>query len=161
QALASEVYAGGPRAYDGEFWQARTPGNYVKKLADLDIPTLIWSTHRDIYAESSLSMYAYLQNAQSRRPLYGPIVDDQQATGRYQIIISQGGHCQFEEQTSGQHIADNITLEWFDTWLKGKETRMADTSQPLHVHELVSNNWVSMSAYPVAPTYKRYYLAGG
>jgi len=36
---------------------------------------------------------------------------------------------------------------------------MADTSQPLHVHELMSNNWVSTSAYPVAPSYKQYYLA--
>ena len=36
---------------------------------------------------------------------------------------------------------------------------MANTTQPLHVHELLSNNWVSTSAYPVAPSYKQYYLA--
>ncbi|MDR6858640.1 CocE/NonD family hydrolase [Variovorax guangxiensis] len=161
QALVSEIYAGGPRAYDNDFWQLRTPGNYAQKIVDLGIPALIWSTHQDIYAESALSMYAYLQNAYSRRPVFGPMSPNQRATGRYQVLMSQGGHCQFEEQTTGQNIANSITLEWFDTWLKGKRTRMADTSQPLHVHELVSNNWYSTSAYPVAPSYKQYFLGAG
>jgi uncharacterized protein len=159
EALANEVHAGGPRAYDRAFWQIRTPGNYAKQLASLRIPTLIWGTHQDIYAESALSLYAYLQNAHIGRPVYGPMSPDQKATGRYQVIISQGGHCQFEEKTSGQNIANNITLEWFDTWLKGKKTGMADTTRPVHVHELVSNNWISTSAYPVAASYKQYYLA--
>lgn len=159
QALASEVYAGGPRAYDRQYWQLRTPGNYAQKLVDLGIPALIWSTNGDIYAESSLSMYAYLQNAYSKKKqVFGPMDVNQKATGRYQIIISQGGHCQFEEQTTGQHIADNITLEWFDTWLKGRRTRMADTTQPVHVHEMLSNDWVSTSAYPVAASYRQYFL---
>jgi len=159
QAVANEVYAGGPKAYDREFWQLRTPGNYAQKIVDLGLPALIWSTHQDIYAESALSMYAYLQNAYSKRPVFGPMSPNQKATGRYQVLISQGGHCQFEEQTTDQHIADSITLEWFDTWLKGKKTRMTDTSQPLHVHELLSNNWISTSAYPVATSYKQYFLA--
>jgi predicted acyl esterase len=158
QALANEVHAGGPRAYYNDFWKIRTPGNYAKQLADLGIPVLIWGTHLDIYAESALSMYTYLQNAHNNEYLYGPMSVEQKATGRYQAIISQGGHCQFEEQTSGQSIADSITLEWFDTWLKHKKTRMADTSRPLHVHELLSNNWVSMPSYPVAPKYKSYFL---
>ncbi|MGF6985262.1 putative acyl esterase [Paraburkholderia atlantica] len=158
QSLVNEIEAGGPRAYDREFWQIRTPGNYARQFVELGIPALIWSTHQDIYAESSMSMYAYLQNAYSKQYLYGPMTPNQKATGRYQIIISQGGHCQFEEQTTGQNIANNITLEWFDTWLKDKKTRMADTTEPVHVHELGSNNWISTSAYPVAPSYKQYFL---
>ncbi|WP_321956354.1 CocE/NonD family hydrolase [Paraburkholderia bannensis] len=158
QSLASDIDAGAPRAYDREFWKTRSPGTYARQVADLNIPTLIWSTHQDIYAESSMSMYAYLQNARAGQYLYGPMQPNQRATGRFQIIISQGGHCQFEEQTTGQNIANNITLEWFDTWLKGKKTGMADTTQPIHVHELVSNNWISTSAYPVAPAYKQYFL---
>lgn len=158
QSLASDIDAGAPRAYDREFWKTRSPGTYARQVADLNIPTLIWSTHQDIYAESSMSMYAYLQNARAGQYLYGPMQPNQRATGRFQIIISQGGHCQFEEQTTGQNIANNITLEWFDTWLKGKKTGIADTTQPIHVHELLSNNWISTSAYPVAPAYKQYFL---
>ncbi|MBN3761995.1 CocE/NonD family hydrolase [Burkholderia sp. Ac-20365] len=158
QSLADDIDAGGPRAYYRDFWKIRTPGNYVRQVVDLGIPTLIWSTHQDIYAESSMSMYAYMQNANSGQYMYGPMQLNQKATGRYQVIISQGGHCQFEEQTTGQNIANNITLEWFDTWLKGKKTGMADTTQPIHVHELLSNNWISTSSYPVAPTYKQYFL---
>lgn len=158
QAIADEVYAGGPRAYYNDFWKIRSPGTYAKQLADLDIPVLIWSTHLDIYAESSLSMYTYLQNAHSSRYVYGPMTSDQRPTARYQAIISQGGHCQFEENTTGQNIGNSINLQWFDTWLKNQKTGMADTARPLHVHELLSNNWVSMAAYPVAPKYKSYYL---
>ncbi len=158
QAIADEVYAGGPRAYYNDFWKERSPGTYAKQLADLGIPVLIWGTHLDIYTESALSMYSYLQNAHSGKYVYGPMNAKQKPTGRYQAIISQGGHCQFEEQTTGQDIANSITLQWFDTWLKGQNTGMADTSRPLHVHELLSNNWVSMPAYPVAPKYKSYYL---
>ncbi|MEC5407115.1 CocE/NonD family hydrolase [Paraburkholderia sp. MPAMCS5] len=158
QAMVDEINAGGPRAYYRDFWKLRSPGTFARQLADLDIPTLIWSTHQDIYAESSMSMYAYLQNARSGQYVYGPMRPNQEVTGRYQVIISQGGHCQFEEQTTGQNITNNITLEWFDTWLKGKKTGMADTKQPVHVHELISNNWISTSAYPVAPVYKQYFL---
>jgi len=67
QALANEVHAGGPRAYYNDFWKIRTPGTYAKQLADLGIPVLIWGTHLDIYAESALSMYTYLQNAHNNK----------------------------------------------------------------------------------------------
>lgn len=38
---------------------------------------------------------------------------------------------------------------------------MADTTMPLHAHELISNRWINTSAYPVAPTYTRYYVQTG
>jgi predicted acyl esterase len=149
-AYIAEVTAGGPRAYDVAFWKSRTPGEYVQKVVDAGVPLLIWSSNGDLYAQSSLELYTYLQNAASKAPVYGPMKQNQKASGRYQILISQGGHCANQDQ--------QITLEWYDTWLKGLNTGMQDTSTPVHVHELVSNKWLNTSAYPVVSAYTRYYL---
>ncbi len=149
-ALVKDVTSGGPQAYDGQFWQERTPGNLAKKIVDAKVPALLWSSNDDIYAQSSLELYTYLQNASSGHPVFDAMRPNQKASGRYQIIMGQGGHCASEDQ--------RVTLEWFDTWLKGMKTGIQDTSEPLHAHELVSNRWVNTSAYPVAPSYTRYYL---
>lgn len=117
---------------------------------DAGVPALLWSTNGDIYAQSSLEMYSYLQNASTKLPTFGPMRQDQNATGRYQIIMGQGGHC--------ENIDQRITMEWFDTWLKGMKTGIEDTSTPLHAHEMISNRWLNTAAYPVAPAYTRYYL---
>jgi uncharacterized protein len=149
-AFVSEVTAGGPRAYDGAFWKARTVGELAQKIVDAGVPALLWSSNGDIYAQSSLELYAYLQNANSKVPAFGPMGKDQKASSRYQIIMSQGGHC--------ANIDQRITLEWFDTWLKDVKTGIEDTAMPLHAHEMVSNRWLNTSTYPVVPTYTRYYL---
>src|SRR5262249_26459706 len=74
------------------------------------------------------------------------------ASGRYQIVMSQGGHCEGEDPA--------IQLEWYDTWLKGVATNMDKTAMPIHVHEQVSNKWYNTSHYPVVPTYTEYFLDG-
>jgi predicted acyl esterase len=150
KSFVSEVLAGGPRAYDGAFWQERTPGNYTQRLVDSGVPVLLWSSDGDIYAESSLELYAYLQNAASRSPLFGPMDRRKRASGRYQILMSQGGHCANEDR--------GITLEWYDTWLKDVKTGMQNTAMPLHVHEMVSNRWINTSAFPAVSTYTRYFM---
>jgi predicted acyl esterase len=150
-SFVQDVTSGGPRAYDGSYWKVRTPGEYAQKVVDAGVPALIWSSSNDIYAQSSLEFYAYLQNAAAKSPVFGPMDRKKAASPRYQVIISQGGHCANQDP--------QITLEWYETWLNGVKTGMQDTAMPLHVHELVSNKWFSTSAYPVAPTYTRYYLS--
>jgi len=152
-ALVSEIESGGTRAYAGQFWKDRTVGELAQNIVKAKVPVLLWSSNGDIYAQSSLELYAYLQNAHRNLPVFGPMRQDQKASGRYQVIMSQGGHC--------AGIDQRITLEWFDTWLKGVKTRMEDTNMPLHVHELGSNRWVNTSAYPVVPSYTPYYLTAG
>jgi predicted acyl esterase len=145
-----DIEAGGDKAYFRTFWQERTVGNLVQKVVDADVPTLLWSTNGDIYAQSSLELYAYLQNAYARKPVYGPMQRGTPASGRYQVIISQGGHCENQDE--------RIQLEWFDTWLKGVKTGMEETGMPIHVHELISDRWLNTSHFPVVPAYTKYYL---
>lgn len=166
-AMYADIAAGGEKAYDLNFWQTRTPGNYVKQMVDADVPMLIWSSNLDIYARSSLEFYTYMQNAYARgnthhddaddgsrsehiEAIYGPMQRNKPVTPRVQIIISQGGHCAGEDQA--------IQLEWFDTWLKGIKTGMDQTQRPIHVHEVISNNWFNTTYYPVVPTYTQYFL---
>jgi predicted acyl esterase len=153
QAGYVDITSGGDSAYFRDFWMPRTPGAYAQQLVDANVPILLWSTDGDIYAESSLSLYAYLQNAYNKQPVYGPMPTSVTPTGRYQIIISQGGHCAGQDQ--------RIALEWFDTWLKNVDTGMDRTKMPMHLSEQVSNRWFNTSHYPLVGAYTKYYLDNG
>jgi predicted acyl esterase len=145
-----DISAGGAKAYFRDFWKTRTVGAIAPQVADTNIPILLWSSSGDIYAESSMDLYAYLQNAHAKQPAYGMMRTNLPASGRYQIIMGHGGHCENEDPA--------IQLEWFDTWLKGVDTNIEKTTMPMHVHELVSNKWFNTSHFPVVPEYTRYFL---
>ena len=149
-ATLADVLAGGDKAYYKDFWKARTVGNLVQRVVDADIPILLYSSSGDIYAQSSMDLYAYLQNAYAKQPIYGPMHTDVQATGRYQIIMGQGGHCKNQDVT--------IQLEWFETWLNDQPTNIEKTTMPIHVNEQVSGKWFNTSHYPVVSAYTKYFL---
>lgn len=146
----AEISAGGEKAYDREFWKKRTVGNLVPKVVAANIPILLWSSNEDIYAQSSMELYSYLQNAYGKQPVYGKMPDNLRPSGRYQIVINQGTHCMNQNQ--------RIHLAWFETWLKGIKTNMANTNMPIHVHEMGSDRWLNTSHYPTNANYTRFYL---
>lgn len=150
-ALVEEVLSGGPRAYASDpYWTGRDTGLLAKAIVDAGVPALLWSSNGDIYSQSSLELYTYLQNAAAGQPVFGPMSRDHTPTGRYQIIFGQGEHC--------ANIDDRIVLEWFDTWLKDAPTGMGNTTLPIHAQELVSNRWLNTGTFPVVPHYTPYYL---
>jgi uncharacterized protein len=148
--MIGQTKMGGPLAYYGDFWKPRSPGEYVATVAASNVPILLWSSNNDIYAQSSLNYYTYLQNAYAGQPVYGPMNKNIPPTPRIQINISQGGHC------AGENNAP--MLQWFDHWLKGINTGVTNTAMPIHVYELLSNREMNTSHYPVVPTYTKYYL---
>jgi predicted acyl esterase len=150
EAFMASVKSGGEIAYDGEYWVSRTTGNYARAVADAGVPVLLWSTNNDIYAQSSLELYTYLQNAHAGRPVFSAMQPGDPVSGRYQIVWGHGGHC--------ESIEEGIQLEWFDTWLKGEQTGIADTSLPLHAREMISGEWVNLSVFPPVPEYTPYFL---
>jgi predicted acyl esterase len=77
-------------------------------------------------------------------------------TGRYQAIVGPWTH---GENVNGPAL-QAIRLEWFDTWLKGARTGMADTATPLHLFENGANRWVDLAAWPPAPQVRTFYLGG-
>lgn len=141
---------GGEYAYYGDYWKRSTPGILAADIAASDIPTLLWTGWEDQYALGAQELYTYLQNAHFGRPVYGPMKPGDATTGRYQIVVGPWGH--------GGGINDNLQLQWFDTWLKGKDTGMADTATPMHVWDATAKQWTNGSSFPMTANYSPYYL---
>jgi predicted acyl esterase len=141
-----DISAGGERAYFTDFWKKRTVGSIAAEVAETNIPILLWSSSGDVYAQSSMDLYAYLQNAHTKQPVYGPMQTNVPASARYQIIMGHGDHSE---------KGPEIQLEWFDTWLKGAKTDIEKTRMPMRAHELVSNKWFNTSHFPVVSEYTK------
>ncbi len=150
KAIKEEVLAGGPKAYDRAYWQARSTANVLPKVVDNKIPALLWSGWQPTDGPGSLYEYAILQNAWAHRPPFAAMSPKQRTTGRYQIVIGPWMH--------GQGLDDAIQLEWYDTWLKGQDTGIADTNTPMHLFELQSDRWVNATTYPLTHDYTALHL---
>ena len=155
-ALEQNILSGGPEAYDTSYWQQRTTTpSLVAQIVRNGIPALLWTGWNAPDNIGSLAMYAAFQNTWLGRPYYAPMETHQPTTGRYQIVVGPWGH--------GQGLDESIELEWFDTWLKGEHTDMADTRTPMHIYangEGSDSGWVNASTNPVAPRYTSYDLSG-
>lgn len=152
ESLAN-IIAGGEYAYYGNYWKRSTPGTVVSQIAASDIPALLWTGWEDQYALGAQELYTYLQNAYFGRPVYGPMKPGDRTTGRYQIVVGPWRH--------GGGIDRNIQLQWFDTWLKGQDSGMADTSTPMHMWDATAKHWINNATFPVTTNYTPYYLGPG
>jgi predicted acyl esterase len=148
---------GGPRSYNNEYWQALDVQRLMPRIVANGIPALTEAGWRDLFPGGNLGAYVAAQNAYFHRPLTAPITNGEPTTGRYQAIIGPWTH--------GEHVDEatlrGFRLQWFDTWLKGKRTGIADTRTPLHLFENTTNRWVDTAAWPPAPTARTYYLGTG
>src|ERR1039458_508720 len=152
----ADIKAGGPTAYDGDFWKARSATNLIQHIVDNGIPALILADW-NAYPTSPGEAYAMFQNAYAGRDIWAPMATGQKATGRYQLIMGNGQHC------SGRENGPKATalLKWFDTWLKDVDTGIGDARTTLHLYELGSDHWVSGSVYPQVDHYQPLYLHAG
>jgi hypothetical protein len=151
--LSDEIAAGGPRAYRNDWWKARDAGPWAQRIVSNGIPALLYSGWDDIFAQGALELYGQFQNAAAGRPVDAPMTANQQASGRYQVIIGPWAH------TVG--IDPAIELRWFDTWLRGDRTGMQATATPMHLQQLGSATWINTARYPMTTDYTPYYLDSG
>jgi predicted acyl esterase/acetyl esterase/lipase len=154
---AADIKAGGDRAYERSFWQARMAVTAIEQIVRNGIPALIWSGWDDYYPTAAPEAYVMFQNAFAGRSLSEPMKPGQAATGRYQLIMAPGTHCSGGE--GGPR--DEAALKWFDTWVKGVQTGLQNTQTPLQLYQLQSNRWVSASSYPLSTDYQTFYLEAG
>jgi predicted acyl esterase len=144
--------AGGPRSYDNEYWQNLDVQKLLPTIVSNGVPALTEAGWRDLFPGGNLGAYVAAQNAYFHRPLTAPIANGEPTTGRYQAIVGPWTHGEHVNETT----LEEIRLEWFDTWLKGERTGMADTRTPLHLFENTTNRWVDTSAWPPSPQAKSY-----
>ena len=145
---------GGADAYDDEYWQQLDAQKLMPTIVSNGIPALTEAGWNDLFPGGNLGDYVAAQNAYFHRPLTAAVTANEPVTGRYQAIVGPWTH---GENVNGT-ILQSLRLEWFDTWLKGEDTGMADTSTPLHLFENTASQWVDTAAWPPSSDAQTYYL---
>jgi predicted acyl esterase len=152
----NQLATGGPRSYNNDYWQDRDVMRLMPTIVANGVPALTEAGWRDIYPGGNLGAYVAAQNAYFHRPVNAPVWPGEPVTGRYQAIVGPWTH----GQNVNGPVLQAIRLQWFDTWLKGARTGMADTATPLHLFQNGVNRWVDLAAWPPAPEVQTYYLGG-
>ena len=150
----NDLTSGGARSYNNSYWDSIDQQQIMPKIVANGVPALSESGWNDLFPGGAISDYTAAQNAYYGRPVTAPIAAGQQVTGRYQAIIGPWTHA---ENVNGD-VLNEIKEDWFDTWLKGSPTGMANTSTPLHIFENNATQWVDTAAWPPAPSTGTYYL---
>ena len=152
-----DLQNGGPRSYNGDYWDGLSVEKLMPKIVANGIPAITVAGWNDLYPGGNLGAYVAAQNASFGRPLTAPITAGQAVTGRYQAIVGPWTH---GENVTGDVLA-NVRKQWFDTWLKGQPTGMADTTTPLHIFQNGATRWVDSAAWPPSLNTGTYYLNSG
>jgi uncharacterized protein len=118
------------------FWRAISTRDH---LEEIHIPVFAVGGWYDNYAESDLDAYAALhKSAGSNRVLIGPWPHNMSY--------------KFQDADFGPEAAvpvRRLQLEWFDQWLKGKDSALTSTP-PVQVFLMGSNQWLDFRDWPPA-----------
>ena len=155
--VVAQQATGGSDAYNNDYWQQLDVQKLMPTIVANGIPALTEAGWNDLFPGGNLGDYVAAQNAYYHRPLTAPITAGEPVTGRYQAIVGPWTHGENVNATTLQ----NQRLEWYDTWLKGERTGMADTSTPLHLFENTANQWTDTAAWPPSGDARTYYLGKG
>ena len=156
--VALNVISGGDRAYEGNYWYARSPGRLLKHVERANIATLSVGGWFDVFQRGSLMNFAGLQNLRAGRPPYGPMAPKQKVSSRFQALMGP-----FTHVTAGEGLdLDTIALRWFDTWLKGEKTGVRQDKTPLNLYDLGRERYYGAARYPLDQAkIKRMFLRDG
>ncbi len=161
--LLTQVETGGDDAYDQVYWGARNPVSEIQQIVNDGIPAYLVGGWYDLFQRGEPLNYSSFQNAYDHRPLLAPMSPTQPVTSRYQLVQGPWYHV-----TAGDGLdldgldLDGLELSWFDHWLKGVDTGITDTSTPMHLYDLGSNQYKEAARYPLSETTDHaYYLGGG
>jgi putative CocE/NonD family hydrolase len=147
----------GDQAYDGTYWQARSPIKALQQVVRDGVPAYLVGGWYDIFQRGEPLNFSGLQNALAGRSVYAPMSPGSSASGRYQLLMGPWYHL----TAAGQDF-DPLMLAWFDRWLKGEATGIDQTSTPAHLYLLGANKYVDRASWPppgLRPT--TWYLGAG
>jgi uncharacterized protein len=146
----------GDNAYYNDYWDSLNVARFMPKIVSLGIPVLSETGWYDLFPGANIDANLTAQSSIGHRPLDQPLHSGDPVSGRYQAIVGPWIH--------GEHTHDTlqpVLLEWFDTWLKGKPTRIADTAKPLHLYMIGANRWIDSATYPLADRAVTFHLSPG
>jgi hypothetical protein len=143
-------------AYYSDYWESLNVTTLMPKIVSLGVPVLTESGWHDIFPGGNIDAEVAAENALQHRPVDQVLKSGTVVSGRYQAIVGNWTHA--------EHTGDSllpIMLSWFDTWLKGKSTGIADTDKPLHLYQLGANRWIDSATYPITDQATTFYLSPG
>ena len=147
----------GDQAFDGTYWQARSPISALEQVVRDGVPAYLVGGWYDLFQRGEPLNFSGLQNALAGRSIYAPMSPSQTPSGRYQLMMGPWYHL-----TAASQDFDPTMLAWFDRWLKNEPTGIDQTSTPAHLYLLGANKYVDQSEWPPAalkPT--TWYLGAG
>jgi hypothetical protein len=116
-------------AYYNDYWESLNVTTFMPGIVSLGIPILTESGWHDLFPGGNIDIEVAAQNALRHRRVDQPLEAGASVSGRYQAIVGNWSHA--------EHTGDSllpVMLSWFDTWLKGRKTGIADTDKPLHLY---------------------------
>ncbi|MFS3128992.1 CocE/NonD family hydrolase [Nocardioides sp. Bht2] len=119
------------RVYDSEYWQQRAPQRVLQKVVDNGVAAYVVGGQYDVFQRGEPFLYSGLQNAAAGRPVNAPMLPNQTPTSKYQLLWGPWDH---GNQGEGIDL-ERIKLAWFEYWLKGVDTGIADVTKPFEVLE--------------------------
>ncbi len=135
----------GDQAYDGSYWQARSPAGALATVVRDHVPAYLVGGWYDLFQRGEPLNFSGLQNALAGRSVYAPMSPSQTPSGRYQLLMGPWYHL-----TAATQDFDPTMLAWFDRWLKSEQTGIDQTSTPAHLYLLGANRYVDESQWPPA-----------
>ena len=130
--LTLSMVLGGDRAFDGDYWQARSPANVLKKVVANGVPAYLVGGLYDAFQIGQPMNFTGLQNAWAGRPTTSAMSPKQKVSGRYQLMMGPWYHTTFG---IGKVDLNALQLAWFDRWLKNEPTGITRTKTPLHIYD--------------------------
>ena len=147
----------GDQAYDGAYWQARSPIAALAQVVRDHVPAYLVGGWYDIFQRGEPLNFTGLQNLLAGRSVYAPMSSTSPSSGRYQLLMGPWYHL-----TASSQDFDPTMLAWFDRWLKNEATGIDHTTTPAHLYLLGANKYVDQTQWPPAslkPT--TWYLGAG
>jgi putative CocE/NonD family hydrolase len=155
--MADDMFANGPRRYDGDWWRQRAPESVLQRIVDNGVAVHLVGGLHDVFQRGEPLLYSGLQNAWAGRPVDAPMSPDQPVTDRFQLLTGPWTHGRIGD---GMDLTA-VELAWFDRWLKddpGADT--GDPATPLHIIE-PGGTRSDAATYPLADAHTtRLWLRG-
>jgi putative CocE/NonD family hydrolase len=147
----------GDQAYDGTYWQDRSPVKALQQVVRDHVPAYLVGGWFDIFQRGEPLNFSGLQNALAGRSVYAAMSPSAPSSGRYQLTMGPWYHL----TAAGQNF-DPIMLRWFDRWLRNEPTGIDKTRTPAHLYLLGLNRYVDQTQWPPASLHPTtWYLNGG
>ena len=142
------------QAYDGPFYQLRSP---VRNISRVAVPTFIVGGTYDLFQRGEPILFRGLKLSTARKKLMiGPWYHTSAGNG---LTADDGSNPVYDTKGNLLPSLNNLQLAWFDRWLKGISNGI-DAFPAVETYYLGAGKWAPDTKYPASrTTYRRWYLS--